>query len=297
MNSLQQPIYPELFTPNNFPNTVPGGTVYRIPDPDQVAANEAISLENHRHNPKNPKPYSGSRYFEQLGLHIWPNGQLSSLHKQIQVKNRLESVLHTSRSPLRPFFEENKHDTYLNTPIPIWIVWNTILRNGVKVAERNQDALLAAQLSKYIRMNASNDALFDKDSETSRLLTHHIKNLNPKNPIKIKTAEYPVFDILKLTPKKFEWSSGTYHIAKVQLKEWIKNFLIREEMFVVGDLSRKILWEIDDTGRFRPTNQPCTITSIRSKNISSRSQSDTKKSTILWNIRDTFAGIRKWFRE
>ncbi len=70
------------------------------------------------------------------------------------------------------------------------------------VAERNQDALLAAQLSKHIRMNASNETHFDENN--SRILSDHIKNLNTKNPIRLSTAEYPVFDILKLTPKKFE---------------------------------------------------------------------------------------------
>lgn len=164
-----------------------------------------------------------------------------------------------------------------------------MISQAIRSAKMRKDGAYIQSIKNNLIKNASNDAIFDPTLETSGLLADHMKNLGPSNPITLQTVEYGTMNIL--SSKTIEHGDATYYHSMVSFGDGTKKHLmLSASAFAVGDLSDKIIGEIDPQGKLVIGHTPCTIRRIRSTQLSKKPNTST--------IRErSSAFIQKWFQE
>ena len=149
-----------------------------------------------------------------------------------------------------------------------------MISQAIRSAKMRKDGAYIQSIKNNLIKNAANDAIFDPALETSGLLADHMKNLGPNNPITLQTVEYGTMNIL--SSKTIEHGDSIYYHAMVSFGDGTtKHLMLSASAFAVGDLSDKIIGEIDQQGKLIIDNAPCTIRRIRSTPQSKKPKTST----------------------
>lgn len=149
-----------------------------------------------------------------------------------------------------------------------------MISQAIRSAKMRKDGAYIQSIKNNLIKNAANDAIFDPTIETSGLLADHMKNLGPNNPITLQTVEYGTMNIL--SSKTIEHGDTIYYHAMVSFDNGtIKHLMLSASAFAVGDLSDKIIGEIDPQGNLIISHTPCTIRRIRSTQLSKKPNAST----------------------
>lgn len=169
-----------------------------------------------------------------------------------------------------------------------------MISQAIRSAKMRKDGAYIQSIKNNLIKNAANDAIFDPALETSGLLADHMKNLGPSNPITLQTVEYGTMNIL--SSKTIEHGDITYYHAMVSFGDGTKKHLmLSASAFAVGDLSDKIIGEIDPQGKLVIGHTPCTIRRIWSTQLSKKPNTSTIRERSSAFIQKWFQGLKSLF--
>lgn len=172
---------------------------------------------------------------------------------------------------------------------------DNMISQAIRSAKMRKDGAYIQSIKNNLIKNAANDAIFDPNLETSGLLADHMKNLSASNPIILQTIEH---GSIKITSSKtIEHGDATYYSAIVNFPNGTtKHLMLSANAFTVGDLSDKIIGEIDKNWKLIINNAPCTIRRIRSSIITKTTNTTNSPDRTKWVIYNWLQKLKNLFR-